>query len=192
MPPAAALETTVLICGGTVPVKVRYRTRYACNLWYDVFIEVIGDDPSTPNNELQDALNCSSGDLNLVMQQVTEQILIMNPMNFPPMTPATGCEENWRVMNGSCWAVTDKFQHVGPPPSENPVVNPADYGYDVWAMPCEGTLCCLERFEICIDPQGDRTITPGGFSPIGKIDDCPDDPNNPSEKCIPVCGSINR
>jgi hypothetical protein len=188
VPPAPASAITITVCG--VPLEVRYRQRIACNIWYDIYIEAVADDPNTTGNQLAQAMNCFGGNMKQLLDAVTDQILTLNPMGFPPIGPGAQCEDNWRVMNGSCWIMVDQTSHVPPvPSSENPVVDPADYNYSDWLQPCESVNCCLEAYRVCYDPNTNtRTITPVG-SAIVTDPDCADDPTG---ECVPVCGEITR
>lgn len=173
-PPAVA---SIQVCG--ITLQVEYRTRVACNTWYDFYLEAVTDNPAIPGDQLATVLaTCFGGDINALLQAITEQMIIDNPMNFPPTS--SGCEVNWRVMKGSCWRVDNQANY-------NPD-SPAPISADSWIAPCEGTNCCLEGFEVCIDINGNRTITPGGY-------ETPADPTcsqDPNPDCVPVCGSIYR
>lgn len=53
------------------------------------------------------------------------------------------CKSSWRVVNGSCW------------------FNIEDEKFSA----CNTDNCCLERYEVCIDACGDKTVD--GLGPSG-------------------------
>lgn len=175
--PNLALEIGIPLCNTTV--FVRYRYRVACNTWYDYYIETIG----SMNDEIRDCINNTYGNLNNFMQAVTEQLIILNPAGFPPQNNGE-CETNWRVMKGSCWTLI-YFADVplGPPPET------ISYNYSEMLIPCTTNDCCLEYFTVCLDQNGNRTITQTGYLPP-EDPDCEGEPQYGPWGCQPVCGSI--
>ncbi len=175
--PAPAQQIVVTICGK--PITVLYRYRIACNTWYDYYIEKVGSSMF----DIRDCItNSYGGSLNDFMQEVTRQLIILNPANFPP---TSGCENNWRVMKGSCWSVGWVMGTGDMPPA------PSGNSFPEEMFPCTTTECCLEFYRVCIE-NGARVITQSGIIP-------PADPNcqgfyNPNStwRCKPVCGSIYR
>ncbi len=167
-------------CGGNITVT--YKFRVACNIFYDYYIERVSF-----SSAIRDCLDrVYGGDLNQILQHITEALIIANPANFPPTEP-NKCETNWRVMKGSCWMPTI-IPHV--PMVENGNKIKSDdlhsyVGYDV-LIPCTYDDCCLEYFTVCTDLNNNRTITQTGYLP-------PEDPEcegNYNELCVPVYGSI--
>lgn len=193
-PPASALVAPVWVCNGTIRLQVRYRTRLACGQYYDLYIEGVGYYPGEEPN-LNAALACNAWDIKQLLDEITEQLLITNPMNFPPLT--NGCETNWRVMNGSCWKLAANFGGVGSISGESQTysVDPVSWGYSgPWLQPCPDLECCLERFTVCIE-NGERVITLSGYQPPSNTEGCTEPDGNPIEpgsRCYPVCGSIYR
>lgn len=86
-------DNQTLIIIGTCQIVVTWNTRLACGTRHDVQIK-----------QLQTSGNCGPGpDYSTLIAQVTEQLLIMNPMGFPPNILGQPCEDNWRVTQGACW-----------------------------------------------------------------------------------------
>ena len=176
--PGNPLWVDVQLCDKTF--HVAYRSRFACNLYYDYYIEVVCGDES---GDVRNCITQEYGDIGTFLQAAIEQLLIINPANFPP-TQDGDCEPNWRVMKGSCWYL-DWFDDV-PKHEETQSIS---YGYPEWITPCTTNDCCLEFFKVCQN-NGVREITQTGYLP-------PEDPTcentypgtNPFE-CQPVCGSV--
>jgi hypothetical protein len=150
---------------------IKYRTRYACNTWYDVYIDWIvplntgGVDPM------------ASKSMQFILEIVTNFLLKDNPMQFPPL-PGTNppCWTNWRVIKGGCWSRTN----TGSPPC------PIQY------VPCNEQQCCLEPYEVCVNVStGERTVRkiPYGWSPYSCS---PYVSPNPQQPCEPACGSPSQ
>jgi len=115
-------------------VEVDYRTRYACQSFHDVFIEEIRFNKSA---------DCpfDMDDQSLAFHLISNEFVKANPMGFPePNKPNnTGeenCKSNWRVVNGSCWynIENEKFSA------------------------CNTDKCCLERYRVCINACGEKTV----------------------------------
>ena len=185
---------TLEICPGTF-VNVEYGFRHACNIWYDYYI---GDKITPgPGTSSIDFYNCvySVGGMNAFLQLVSEQLIIVNPAGFPPLAN-NQCETNWRVLKGSCWK--GDIILTGPPSaaggqSGGSAVPTNGPNYIDFIIPCTTSDCCLERFTVCLDQNGDRIITNTGYLPP-EFPDC-DGQNDPWSmgtifECIPVCGSI--
>ncbi len=87
---------------------------------------------------------------------------------IPGIDPPNDCDYWWRVMKGACWKMT------------------TDGGKKMIA-PCTNIniICCLERFEICLDETGTQRIVKRAPSPVIVSGEC--DPNQID--CYPVCGS---
>jgi hypothetical protein len=177
-----ASQVTIFLCGKEF--TVRYRTRHACGIWWDYYIEVVGTD------NLGDISNCIDdeyGDLNSFLQAATEQLMIVNPGNYPPHLIGE-CATNWRVMKGSCFMLESLTGGVllSKDKDNKTLTDPYSYHYSEFALPCNSTDCCLEFFTVCIDMNEERTITQTGYLP-------PEDPDCISAGgwgCEPVCGSI--
>lgn len=162
-------------CQGSVIVYYKYR--FACETWYDYYIEKVLFPPGT--KECLD--NGYNGDLSLMLRDVCEQLIILNPANFPPLEE--GCEPNWRVLKGSCWT-PDIIPSVPKTKKESENTNILATGWDL-IQPCTSNDCCLEYYEVCI-VNGERVINQTGYLP-------PEDPDclgGYGEECVPVCGSV--
>lgn len=157
------VSTTTLTVNGC-SVVVYYRTRLACSTYYDVYIEKF----------VATGVNCAGvvPDWAVFMHQAALALLLANPMGYPPSTNGT-CEDNWRVSKGSCWAI-DVIGGVGE--FSDPQTHLA---------PCGSATCCLERFEVCLDGNGVRTVTFQGNAP----QPCPT--GTPSY-CFPACNAGGR
>lgn len=145
-------------------VVVKYRTRFACSTYYDVYIESIQ----------VTGTNCAGDppDWTIFIQQVTIALLTQNPMGFPPDTNGT-CEDNWRVMKGACWLAefTPLVEGFG--------------GALKLLRPCIESTCCLERYQVCLSSTGERTVTFQGGTP----QPCPQGTPN---HCFPACNAGGR
>lgn len=146
---------------------IKYRTRYACNTWYDVYIDWIvplnsgGVDPMAAKS------------MQFILEIATNFLLKENPMQFPPL-PGTNppCRTNWRVIKGSCWSRSN---------TGNPQC-PVQY------VPCNEQQCCLEPYQVCVNiTTGERTVTKMsyGWSPYSCGSYIP--PNG-GQPCEPACG----
>ena len=165
-------------------VEVDYGYRIACNIWYDYYIEEVHFNSS----------HCIStefgGDLNLMLQYITEQFIIANPENFPPHNPSE-CELNWRVLKGSCWTAEVAVSMGSISKKANNSKNVKNKIQSIPNVidrikPCGPYVsdCCLEFYEVCINNEGDRIISLTGYKPP-QNEDC----GAPS-LCVPVCGSV--
>lgn len=157
---------------------VKYKWRVACDIWYDYqIIEVKLSGSTCLDDQFQ-------GDLKAYLNAITEQFIIANPANFPPIEP-NDCNTNWRVIQGSCWR-SDQLTGVGIIDNKNNHDNFQHITYWDILEPCSYDNCCLEYFTVCNDSQGNRTITQTNYLP----------PNDPTcedtfdNKCVPVCGSV--
>ncbi len=180
--PNPANETTIIICTDddhTYSVKVRWRMRYACNMYWDYYIECIGLDIYTLApcyNQLSTAE---------IINDITLKFITLNPGNFPPLLPRDPCENNWRVMKGGCWRYAELPGGVG-----GGIIQPIEfeeihYNYIWFFVPCTTSQCCLEYFTVCI-VNGVRTITNTGFLPPANCGE------NPQDGCEPTCRTIYR
>ncbi len=181
VPPAPAYSTTVNInCaadGGTMPVFVYYRNRYACNTWYDIYIERVEFFSPEACYECGHRMS-----LDEIMEAVMIKLIINNPMNYPPFDEGD-CISNWRILKGSCWA-------SGVPIEKEPGGEPLQYKpHGDWPQPihpiypCHFTICCLDYYEVCIQ-NGEKVIT---HTDTISGEDCPEDPTYPNEPCYQVC-----
>ena len=148
---------------------VKYRTRHACNVWWDVYIDWI-----IPLNASTDPF--ASYSMQYILEKVTKFLLIENPMQFPPFPtnpplPPPPCVTNWRVIKGPCWSRVN---------TGNPTC-PIQY------ISCNEALCCLEPYRVCVDPSTRlRTVQKMsyGWAPYG----CPYTPPGNGAPCEPACG----
>lgn len=153
-------------------VSVQWCKRFACGIWYDLYIARIT--VVTPNDAACAAYFASTSEAQ-ILADVTKQMLIDNPMQFPPDTNSLDtCVTNWRVVKGACWQKI--YTNLGTLASPN------------WyrrLYPCLGDICCLDRYQVCIVNRK-RTITqiPGGVQGT-----ClPTPPIQGGQGCANTCG----
>lgn len=175
-------ETTVMQIG-PCQVRVEWRKRIACNTYYDVIITSVwflnGGCGAGPNYQT-------------LLANVTMQLLILNPMGFPPVVPGDPCEDNWRVTVGSCWY---KESINGVPRIEQPRIEQKDVEAaqhtGQFLMPCDQAACCLDLYRVCLVPDGQggqiRSITHVSTNPPAQV--CPVPLGG---VCFPVCGYGGR
>jgi hypothetical protein len=170
--PSPALTYIVTLPCGTFTVK--YRLRYACLAFYDIYIEEIGINPGTIPN------NCNTNSA-IVINMVIEKFVKDNPMNYPPYQEGD-CADNWRIMKGGCWIIN----LIPDVPDDSPQPSWPGGGdiYRQWYEPCEDVACCVERIQICI-VNGQRTVQITGYNPPTTCED-------PHNGCFPVCGENAR
>lgn len=146
---------------------VKYRTRYACNTWYDVYIDWIiplnsnGVDPMAGKS------------MQFILEIVTNFLLKENPMQFPPL-PGTNppCRINWRIIKGNCWSR----------------INAGNPQCPIQYAPCAGQACCLEPYQVCVNlTTGERIVTKMsyGWGPYSCNSSVPPSGGQP---CEPACG----
>ncbi|MEI6088916.1 MAG: hypothetical protein WCR42_00535 [bacterium] len=179
--PANSIE--LFICsqwGHTYTAVVYYRTRLACNMYYDYYIEFIG---------LTDGLPACYTQNNLTWAQMINQIILLfiaaNPGNYPPLMSGDPCEENWRIMKGSCWFYRSPGGVGGGIIAPLTETEHLHYPFDSHFVPCTTAQCCLEYFTVCI-VNNVRTITNTGYQ---EPEDCGE---NVPYNCQPTCGTIYR
>lgn len=146
---------------------VKFRTRYACNTWYDVYIDWI-----VPlNSNGTDPFNGVS--MQYILEIITNFLLKENPMQFPPLPgDPVQCRTNWRVIKGPCWSRTN---------TGNPQC-PIQY------IACGEVTCCLEPYQVCINPTtGQRTVTKTSYG--WSYYSCGSSPTPAGgQSCEPACG----
>jgi len=123
----SSIECTLDSCGLTL--RIYYRSRHACNQWFDYYLEkvdILGGS--------YDACLQYYGGLKELLQAITECLLKANPAGFPPDKPGD-CADNWRVMKGPCW-----------------------YRNGNTLEPCAYERCCIDRYTVCLDPQTGEQI----------------------------------
>ena len=126
--PLGSIECTLDSCGATF--RIFWRSRKACNYWYDYYLERVEVVGGSVDGCLQ-----YYGGLKELLQAITECLLKINPAGFPPDKPGD-CADNWRVMRGPCW-----------------------YRNGNTFEPCAYEKCCLDRYTVCRDPQnGERIV----------------------------------
>lgn len=160
----------ITLPGGCV-VTVQYKTRFACNTWHDLYIAEITAQNS--NDPICNAYITSTSAAQ-ILADVTMQMLITNPMNFPPKSKGE-CESNWRVVKGACWQKLNINWGNSTYPNQH-----------FRLRHCEGGICCLDHYQVCINQAGDRVITslPGSINGT-----CiPQETPTHSLGCEPVCG----
>lgn len=176
-------QETTLLNIGPCQVRVAWRKRFACNTYYDVIITSVwflnGGCGAGPNYQT-------------LLANVTMQLLILNPMRFPPRDPGDPCEDNWRVTLGSCWykesinggipRIEQKGGQKGGDAAQNSTV---------FLMPCDQAACCLDLYRVCLVPDGQgghiRSITHVSTNPPAQV--CPVPLGG---VCFPVCGYGGR
>jgi len=147
---------TRLITIGCCLINVTYSTRIACNTWYDVYVS---------NIEYCDIYSSGCGGLvnlppRILLERVAEQLLINNPMNFPPEC-TDRCNTNWRVSAGVCYTV-------------------CPYGN---LHPCDCNICCLTAYRVCTDNCGIRSVEKLNTYPAAP---CPSTKRS-TDPCFPMC-----
>ena len=175
------IEIQVTCSNGTShPLRIGYRWREACNQYYDYYIEYVS------GYGMYCIADANDPDwINLVLSKAIIFLLEDNPSNFPP--PGNNpCEDNWRVMKGSCWRYDCIVGTGAVEPEEVLDWYPLDVWYGQYMEPCSTSECCLEKFTVCLDAQGNRVITHTGYE---EPEEC-----NPNDVpgCQPTCGSIYR
>lgn len=178
--PAPALTQTVtLSCG--MSVTVHYRTRLACGIWNDLYIESFEF-----NNKFEGYLCGQSMTMKEMMDNLMEQMIILNPMAFPPNNPGD-CVSNWRISKGSCWYSPFQVAKEGPigNPNEGEFPDPSWLTIPGPVLPCAQTTCCLDYFRVCLLQDGiTKQITHNNSSPGS----CPNPISLPGYfGCYPVC-----
>lgn len=171
------LNNTVLNVG-PCQVRVYWRKRKACNTYYDVIITSVwflnGGCGAGPNYQT-------------LLANVTMQLLILNPMGFPPVFPGEPCEDNWRVTVGSCWYK----ESINGVPMIEQKDGEAPQNSSGFLMPCDEAVCCLDLYRVCLVPDGQgghiRSITHISTNPPAQV--CP---RPLGGACFPVCGYGGR
>jgi len=106
-----------------------------------------------------------SGPLLSMLEAVTRQLLLANPMYFP--MPTTGCLSRFRVTRSVCWRIDSVLDCDG----------------DTLVVPCDSSGCCLSQYRICRDSSGVVSVTKISSSvPVG-ADTCLGD----SIECVNTC-----
>lgn len=90
--------------------------------------------------------DCSGFDNNATFVQMVReavfQMVLQNPMNFPPRAEQRNtCISTYRSYLSNCWG-RYRNEADGPP----------------YARPCANN-CCRNRFEVCTDDEGNRSIS---------------------------------
>lgn len=139
-------------------LEVTYASRIACGIWYDYYIS---------NVRILQYGCCPflASDVATILDLATIALMDANPAGFPPSTPSSGqnCSVNWRANKGACW------QQIGD-----------------CLVPCTPmTDCCLAAFEVCVDANGNKTITK-----LGNISNPPAPcPTTGDGDCVDVCNN---
>jgi hypothetical protein len=137
----SAVQKCTLTVNGSCTVVVDYRTRFACDTWYDVYIAGYTVTP----------FSCGQPNPAAFHAAVTKALLESNCTGFPPFNDGD-CVDNWRVSKGSCW-VRDFVTSTG------------EGGMTFWYA-CTTQTCCLERYRICkIAGARQATFTGGDAEP---------------------------
>jgi hypothetical protein len=164
---------TIVTLANGCRMAVYYRTRLACGIWQDVLIDEIRTfdyfSPCWPQS-----INWNPAS---VVSEVTQLLLLQNPMNFEPNQIGEPCASNWRVTVGGCWRASSSPWDPGPPHIME----------HTWFFPCTPTVCCLSLYRVCIDTAGNRTFTRLPSDPSQPT--CASMPNG--DECVPVCDGFN-
>ncbi len=167
------IDFTLPGCDDQMQYQLEYYYRVACNTWHDYYISKVETFGSTCLDENY------GGDLDLMLQDIMEELIMANPAGFPPNERGE-CEDNWRVMEGSCW------RPESPTGTGMGILSDIREVYQL--IPCQpSNECCLEYFTVCISRAGVKEITHTGTVP-------PEDPDclEVDHECVPVCGSVIR
>jgi len=167
--------TLTLPCGENVILS--YRIRRACNLWWDLFMENIEFLNGTNGGE-HCGLTMSTP---AMIENCIEQLLVQNPMNFPPLdSNKDTCISTYRVNLSSCWYPTFPVaKDTGNASHGNSMtLNMMDGGLIV---PCLSTLCCTQLYLVCYALHKKVIHYIGGASNPGICE-----PGQPPF-CIPIC-----
>ena len=178
VPNPTLLPMTYLItlpCGETV--RVAYRMRFSCNGWWDLFlVNVVFLNGRSGGELCGDSMSTRA-----MIENITMQLLIKNPMNFPPTdTTKDTCYENYRVNLSSCWSTTFPVA-ADSGASHGLRSSPANYNDPGVIEPCESIECCIQLYTVCMVNHKRVVTYNGGGSHPGICD--PDQP----PFCIPVC-----
>lgn len=141
-------------------IVVHYRTRIACNTWFDLLITDMVWNPDDPNCTAVNAMG-----LLALMEQVTQSLLVANPMGFPLPVDDGDCINRWRLLKGSCWRTVTSS--IGP---NTQTIFEACFEAD----------CCFQPYTICRDCN--ELIYSEGPTEIPG-DDCPPE----LEGCEKMC-----
>ena len=161
-----------LPCGE--PVLVFYRIRYACNAWWDIFIERV----MFVNGQVGGEQCGLSMTLAQMLENIMEQMLVQNPMNFPPRGTQDSCADNYRVMVGACWIANFPIAAGGITGLTKIIQPDSPAGF---LNACHSIRCCLQAYTVCI-VSGQRVIT---YKPQLSVPGICDPINPPA--CTPVC-----
>jgi hypothetical protein len=161
------IESCPLVVNGCT-VVAKYRVRYACDEWYDVFLESY-----TMTGPQCNPANFPPASRALLHQAVVGALLAsactVPPVENLPIPGPGECRERWRVSYGSCWMVVPSPYQPGG-------------GQSLWT-PCSNEICCLDRYLLCRDIQGNLIATRAAVSPPSG---CP--PEGMNQNCFSACG----
>lgn len=136
--------TDIEVCSGCL-VRVKWISRFACGN-YDVYIEEATS--VNPNNPA--CMACFQGNLSLLVLEISNKLLEVNPMGFPPRRIGEQCMSNYRVVKGPCW-----MRHF--PNYTSDYYNDQRIQSRTQACPGHET-CCVTLYEVCIDDNGKRVV----------------------------------
>jgi hypothetical protein len=192
--PPTRMAATFEIAGCTV--EVDYRTRRACDLYYDVFIDQVRtiNGRNEANDPACDAL-FSRNSSAAILAEATRELLRLNPMKYPPENKGE-CEVNWRVVKGGCWS--RPYIHNGSLDQELTRPTPSYFVNRLVPCPTE-EVCCVDRFVVCLiddgTTNGKRVVTAQPPEKSKTMPSCAAsqiDSDNTSgttyRSCDPVCG----
>lgn len=133
--------TDVIVCSGCV-VRVKWISRKACGN-FDIYIEeATSIDPNNPA-----CMACYPNSLQALIEDVTQQLLRSNPMNYPPRVRGE-CYTNWRAVKGPCW-----MRHFPDFSSNN------ESRVQSRTQACVGhETFCSTNYQVCVDESDKRTV----------------------------------
>ena len=146
IPNTSFLPLTYLItlpCGETV--RVAYRYGYSCNGWFDLFLVNVVFLNGRYGGELCGQTMTTAG----MIDNITQQLLFKDPMNFPPTdTTRDTCYENYRVNLSSCWSTT--FPVAADSGATHGLRSTDNYNDPGVMEPCVSIECCIQLYMVCI------------------------------------------
>ena len=173
IPPYTIILT--LPCGEQVILS--YRIRRACNLWWDLYMENIEFVNGNYGGE-----NCGlTMSTPAMIENCIEQLLVKNPMNFPPLdSNKDTCNTTIRVNLSACWYPTFFVARDSGNASHGNRMTTDKMGGGL-IIPCLSTQCCYQAYKVCYALHKKIITYLGGSSNPGQCE-----PNQPPF-CIPIC-----
>lgn len=142
-------------------IRVWYTWRKACDVYYDIQIVKI------------ETLNplCNDYSYKQIFDSAFKKVIELNKMGFPPKRGE--CDVNWRISAASCWSFWNIIVTGDP---------------HMIMLPCAGSGCCYQPYQVCRDQQGNITLTPLGSPwPAVNCDTATPPSYPPGLTCNPIC-----